>query len=224
MRTESKYRWSLIIAVVLAFGLVAQGVLLWQTRQQVAALDPGAQSEQTEELSDIEKRLLARLDEQDRQRSQQFSTDPFFGPAFGDPFAEFDRMRQRMQQTMNSFMGGSAFSGGSGITFSTGTPEIQLEETDKDFRVLIKVPEEQELALQTELENNELTVSGKITSQADRGGNGFSGQFISSSQFTRRFNLPGEVDDLKMHTEQNDEGLLIILPKRDPGKHRGGIS
>ena len=204
---------------MLVFGLVAQGVLLWQTRQQVAALDPTSEPQQSEELSDIEQRLLARLDEQDRQRSQRFSPDPFFGPAFGDPFAEFDRMRQRMQQTMNAFMGGSSFGGapfsGSSMTFSAGTPQIELEETDEDFRLLIRVPEEHEIALQTDVEDREVTVSGKISSQAGDSGNGFNRQFVSSSQFTRRFSLPGEVDDLKMHTEQDEDGLVIVLPKKD---------
>lgn len=222
MRNKTKYRLTLAIAVVLALGLVAQGVLLWQTRQQVAALDssnPAAQqSQESENLSDVEQRLLSRLDEQDKQRSQQFSQDPFFGPlgsfgpAFADPFAQFESMRQRM----NSLMGNS-FSGGSSFTFSSATPDIELEETDDDYRLLIKVPEEQEIALQTDVEDNEVTVSGKISAQSDRSGQGFSGQFISSSQFTRRFDLPGAVDDLKMRTEQNKDGLLIILPKKDPG-------
>lgn len=222
MRTESKYQWTLLIAVLLAFGLVAQGVLLWQTRQQVAALNPEPVAESTaesnKELSDIEKRLLARLDEQDRQRQQQFA-DPWGGSFFGgnafsaDPFAEFERMRQRMNQTMNAFMGGFP-SSGSSMTFGFSSPEIELEETQDDYRLLIRVPDEHEIALQTEVDDREITLSGKISAQADRGGNGYASQFVSSSQFSRRFNLPGDVDDIKMYTEQTDEGMVIVLPKK----------
>jgi len=192
---------------------------LWQTRQQVAALDPAyEQVEQDKELSDIEQRLLARLDEQEARRQQSMvgpGNSSLFG---GDPFAEFERMRQRMNQTMNAFMGGSSFAGsafaGPSMSFGFSSPDIELEETRDDFRLLIRVPEEHEIALQTDIEDREVTVSGKISSKADRGGNGYTGQFVSSSQFTRRFDLPGEVDDLKMYTEQNEEGMVIVLPKK----------
>lgn len=220
MRTERKYQWSIAIAFVLAFGLVVQGVMLWQTRQQVAALDPDyEQVEQDKELSDIEKRLLARLDEQEARRQQNLAipgNSSFFG---GDPFAEFERMRQRMNQTMNAFMGGSSSFGstfaGPSMSFGFSSPEIELEETEEDYRLLIRVPEEHEIALQTEVDDREVTVSGEVSSKASRGGSGFSGQFVSSSQFTRRFDLPGEVDDLKMYTEQSKEGMVIVLPKKE---------
>jgi len=223
MRTESKYKWSIAIAAVLAIGLVAQGVLLWQTRQQVAALDPGyeqaAQEREDEELSDIEQRLLSRLDEQEARR-QQSVADPWNGGFFGgDPFAEFERMRQRMNQTMNAFMGGSAIAGSSlaspSMSFGFSSPEIELKETQEDYRLLIRVPEEHEIALQTDVDDRRVTLSGKISASADRGGNGFTGQFVSSSQFTRRFDLPGEVDDLKMYTEQSEQGMVIVLPKQE---------
>ncbi len=220
MRTESKYKWTIVIAVVLAFGLVAQGVLLWQTRQQVAALNPAIeQTNADEELSDIEKRLLARLEEQDSRRPQS-PLDPWGNNAISsgafatDPFAEFERMRQRMNQSMNAFMGGFSNAGPS-MTFSMSSPDIELEETKEDYRLLIRVPEEHEIALQTEVDDREITVSGKISAQADRSGSGFAGQFISSSQFTRRFDLPGEVDDIKMYTEQTEDGMVIVLPKKE---------
>jgi|GEM_PF-1510970 len=229
MRTKSKYKWALGIAVVLTCGLIAQGLLLWQTRQQLAELDPSVSApslfptitlsssadKSDDELSDIEKRLLARLDEKDQQRSL---VDPWGGSMLAsDPFAEFERMRQRMNQSINSLMGGFS-PAGPAMSFGFGSsgfssPEIELEETHDDYRLLIRVPEQHAISLQTEVEDREITISGRVSAQSGDSGRGYSSQFVSSSQFTRRFDLPGDVDDIKMYTEQTDEGMMIVLPK-----------
>lgn len=207
MRTETKFKWAVGVAIVMAIGLIVQGVLLWQTRseQTVAGLDPDPA------VNSIEQKILKQLDDEEPQ--SQF-LDPWGGSLFGsDPFAQMDKQMQQMRQQMNSLFSGATLPGNA-VTFSLQSPDIELEETADDFRVVINVPENSEIELNTDVEDQEVTVSGKVSAQMDRSGNGFNGQFISSSQFSRRFDLPGEVDELGVRTENSDNGLVVVIPKK----------
>lgn len=217
MGSENKFRWAIALSVLLAIALVIQGVLLWQTRQQVAALDPGLELREQaseQELTPLEEKILARLeakDPQPRRSPGQLSPGAnslFDGSLFSsDPFASFEQMRQRMDSLMAG-MGPS-----SGMSFSLQSPDFQLEETEDDYRLLIKVPEQHEIDLQTEVEDREVIVRGSISSNRSQTGNGLSSQFVSSSQFNRRFDLPGDVNEVGVYTEQSNEGLVLVMPK-----------
>jgi HSP20 family molecular chaperone IbpA len=217
MRSEAKFRWAIGLSVLLAIALVIQGVLLWQTRQQVAALDPGLEMREQaseQELTPLEEKILARLEAKDPQpRRSPGQLSPGANSLFGgslfssDPFASFEQMRQRMDSLMAG-MGPS-----SGMSFSLQSPDFQLEETEDDYRLLIKVPEQHEIDLQTEVEDREVIVRGSISSNRSQTGNGLSSQFVSSSQFNRRFDLPGDVNEVGVYTEQSNEGLVLVMPK-----------
>lgn len=55
---------------------------------------------------------------------------------------------------------------------------------------------------------------GKVTAElSNRSGNA-SSQMLSSSQFSRRFDLPGAVDELGVLTVQDEKGLVVVIPKK----------
>ncbi|MCI5106765.1 MAG: Hsp20 family protein [Pseudomonadales bacterium] len=221
MRSETTFRWAIGLSVLLAIALVIQGVLLWQTRQQLAALDPGLEMREQgsardseQELTPLEEKILARLEAKDPQpRSSLRQLSPGANSLFGgslfssDPFASFDQMRQRMDALM------SGMGPASGMSLSLRSPDFQLQETEDDYRLLIKVPEQHEIDLQTEVEDREVIVRGSISSNRSQTGNGLSSQFVSSSQFNRRFDLPGDVNEVGVYTEQSNEGLVLVMPK-----------
>lgn len=209
MRSENKFRWAIALSVLLAIALVVQGVLLWQTRQQVAALDPAwSQREIAQELTPLEEKILARLEAKDPQptvtRRPLTGNSSLFGT---DPFASFDAMRQRMDNLM------AGLGSGNRMSFTMQSPDFQLQETEDDYRLLIKVPEQHEIDLQTEVEDREVIVRGSISSNRSQTGNGLSSQFVSSSQFNRRFDLPGDVNEVGVYTEQSNKGLVLVMPK-----------
>jgi HSP20 family molecular chaperone IbpA len=220
MHSEHKFRWAIALSVLLAIALVIQAAVLWQTRQQLAALAPGLSQQQAEQqLTPLEEKILARLEAKDPRPSsspRQLSpgANSLFGSSFfgGDPFASIEQMRQRM----DALMAGSSPAGAMG--FSLQNPDFQLQETEDDYRLLIKVPEQHELDLQTEVEDREVVVRGSISSNRHSNGNGLASQFMSSSQFNRRFDLPGDVNEVGVYTEQSDEGLVLVMPKAKPGR------
>lgn len=221
MGSENKFRWAIGLSILLAIALVIQGVLLWQTRQQMAALDPGLEMREPaseQELTPLEEKILARLEAKDPQpRSSPGQLSPGANSLFGgslfssDPFASFDQMRQRMDALM------SGMGPASGMSLSLRSPDFQLQETEDDYRLLIKVPEQHEIDLQTEVEDREVIVRGSISSNRSQTGNGLSSQFISSSQFNRRFDLPRDVNEVGVYTEQSNEGLVLVMPKAKSG-------
>jgi HSP20 family molecular chaperone IbpA len=218
MRFNKALVWAL--GGLLTLGLVVQSVLLWQTRQELAAL----RGDEADLPNSIEERLLAQLDAQQSRRapaigsgsssSAPLSNSPFdlFGGFSADPFTRMEQMRQQMNSVFgNSFSG---ISGLSGMQFTLQSPEIALEETSDEFRVRIQVPERHEIDLQTEVEDQQVTVFGKVTAESSSQNGSASSQMLSSSQFSRRFDLPGSVDELGVHTIQDEQGLVVVIPKK----------
>ena len=204
MATQTRFRWAIAVSAALALGLLVQGWLLWQTRQELAQLRPDEA-----ELSPIEQRILADLEAQERDRQARIF-DPLSSSIFStDPFDHFQQMQQRMDRLFGGLGNSPA-----GFGFSVSSPDIVLDENEQEFRLLIKVPEQHEIDLNTRVEYRQVTVSGKITAQADNSGNGFASQFSSHSQFARTFDLGWDVDALGVHTEQTEEGLAVVLPKK----------
>lgn len=211
MSTENKHRAILAFAVFCLLGLVAQSLQLQQARQQLA-------QQTTDEAnlpSSIEQRLLNELDKQDESRAtaiQPFSAWPFAGAS---PF----------QSTLDSLfmdfpfsgLGGSPFtSGSSSSVFSNlASPEIEIVESDEEFRVLIPSNEQQEIELNTSVENNSLSVSGVITEREEQVTGTLSSNFVSRRQFARTIDLPAEVDELGVLTRNTDAGIEITLPKKN---------
>ena len=156
--------------------------------------------------------------------------DPFgmIGGAW-DPFAEFDRMQQEMHQQMQQFMSGNGFSGsffdfdsfgqgGLGFSSSFGLqsqPHIEYEETADAYVVTVEIPEGSEVEVTTELNGQELTISGKVTVEENSQvpGNAFSSR--QTQQFAQTFTLPGDVDPLGITSETEDSRVVVNIPRTD---------
>jgi len=184
------------LAVLLGVGFAAQSYQVYRLNQKVASLET-----HTDTLGELASLAPA--------------TPP---PSVGDPWGVFGGsdpfagMRQLQQQMDSLFGTGFPLRGGlAGSAFSvSGSPTIELDETDEDYRVVIGVPENGELELSTDIEDNAVRVAGSIEFA-----NGASpgGSIVSRSQFSRSIPLDEPVDPLGMRTDRDDHAIVITIPK-----------
>ena len=134
--------------------------------------------------------------------------DPFGASVFGsDPFARLQQMQSQMDQLFNNMNS----SGGFSAAFSQ--PDIAVEESDTEFRVVITLAEGSDVELSTALEDSTLSISAEIrTSQQDNRG-GLQTNSTSVSQFSRAIELGEPVDAKGMKTERSEGEIVITVPK-----------
>lgn len=202
MKTETKNRLLVSGLLLCLIGLLAQSLYLWRLERTLAA---GADN-------NLPDRIQQRLDAiaGSAPVADPLDIDSWIGPAFPvDPFSRMQQMQQQMNSIFSTF-GAPAFPGFSGTSISGNSPTLMLEETDSEYQVNVQTPPNEELTIDTELEENLLVVSGTSTRKQSVGGSSFS----SRSQFSRSFDLPKPVDALGIYSEAYEGGLRIHVPKK----------
>ena len=212
-----KGKVNLLVAAVAAASLlatVALGVYTWHLHGQLNQVS-GAADE-----TSIKTELLDKFEDvqdQNATNSQLASPlDPFAGFA-GDPFATMQQMQQQMDELFKSATGGSSFSfGGNGFgrVFSPlQQPEINVEESDDEYRIVISVAKGTDVDLSTDLENNTLSISAEVRSEQHASNGGMQSSSTSMSQFSRSIMLDEPVDATGMQTRKSDDEIVISIPK-----------
>jgi HSP20 family molecular chaperone IbpA len=132
-----------------------------------------------------------------------------------DPFAA---MHQRMQQMLERFSSGndwfnSPLFSTPGLGLGSGSPKISTEDKGDYYRVTVTLPEGQSMEINTEIEDQQLRIHGKVEQSSSHPASGLA-QSFSSSEFTRTITLPEPVDEAAMTVEQKDHRVEIKIPKR----------
>ncbi|MCB1671118.1 MAG: Hsp20 family protein [Gammaproteobacteria bacterium] len=145
------------------------------------------------------------------------SPNPLADPwAFGngiDPFTNLWQMQQQMDSLFGSVLGGTGSRPSMTFGSFASSPDIEVKESDQDYEVIIGVPENGELELSTDIEDNTVRVAGSI-SYENTGKNGsLASSFTGRSQFSRSIPLAKPVDPLAMHTDRKDDQFVITIPK-----------
>lgn len=212
MRTEIKNRLLLMFSILCLIALSGQTILLWQTNNRLAETIGG----QDEIPASIEQRLLAELDKKDAANA---SRTPF---SYGTPFGGSSQLQDYVDSIFSNF-GMSPFSGSrlfppnsmSSMTFSAAIPEIALDETGEEYRILIPVQPDQEVELNTNIEDSSISLAGTITEKSQQSRSNFSASSFSQRQFAKTLSLPSPVDEFGMTTTQTEAGIEITLPKKN---------
>ncbi len=212
MGAETKNRLILALGMGFLIGFAGQSYLLWQANEKLAQAFPA----QDDIPASIEKRLLAELEKKDAARAARA---PFGYPT---PLANQMPLQDYFDSFfsgfgMPTFSQGSLFPRGSimGTAFATAVPEIAIDETEEDYRILIPVSADQELELNTNVEENSISVTGVITEKSQQAQNNFSASSFSQRQFAKTQDLPTPVDEFGMTTTQTEAGIEIKLPKKN---------
>jgi len=220
MNTQIKYRLLLVFSMLCLIGLAVQGAYLWQLNARLN----GTASTSDPRVRAIEEKILAEIDPPGAA-SGNVNTFNWPQSTFADPFSSLQQMQQQMDSLFGSFgFGGFGGFGGIGgisrpnsfssMTFSSATPRIEVSETPTEYRITIPVTPDEEIELNTSVEDNALSVSGTIKNSANNQNQNFAASVFSQSQFSRTINLPEPVDEFGLTTQQTDSEIIISVPKK----------
>lgn len=208
MRTETKYRLLLTFSFLCLIGFAGQTLQLWKINDQLAQLNP-----ETKEIPEsIEQRIVAELD----KKATSLARRP--GMSAPSPFGNLQQIEDYMDSMFAGF--GSPFFPSNSLlsrnsfSFSSAVPEIAVDETEKDYQILVPVKPEQEIELSTNIEDNAVSISGVVTENLQQSQNNFAGSYLSQRQFDKTLKLPTPIDQFGMTTEQTDGGIRITIPKK----------
>lgn len=222
LRSVTKDTRALLIAGVAALSLLCTTALAaysWTLHREVRELrgDNGAQRDILQKLEQTAEQAAKERAEIERQMSL---FDPWVGTGFGsDPFQRLQQMQQQMDQLFNGMPGSSMnFSlngpgGFSAFSSSMRQPEITVQESDEEYRVIIAVADGSEVELATELEDNMLSISAQVRSEITNSSGGFQSSSTSVSQFSRSIMLDEPVDATGMQTNKTAKEIVITIPK-----------
>lgn len=191
----------------------------WQLNRELSALRG--------EDDSAKPQLLSKLEDLAEQQNRNTAPTPLFDPAFdpfgsslfdSDPFARLQQMQSKLDQLFNNM---SSRFGISGFTAAFKQPEIAVQESDEEFRVVITLAAGSEVELSTQIENTTLSISAQIrtTQQISAGGKQTSS--VRVSQFSRAIDLGEPVDATGVKTETSAEEIVITVQKKSPWQAPG---
>ena len=168
--------------------------------------------------------LLEKLEQTASLQTQPQTPSSLFGTAnsgfsnslFADPIAQMQQMEAEMDRifsgfTSPMFASRPSFFGGSFASLTQ--PQVDVQETDDEFRVVISMAEGSELELQTDLADNTLSISAQVRNQTQNNSGGRQTSSSFMSQFSRDIFLDAPVDATGMKTEKSDSAVTIRIPK-----------
>lgn len=141
-------------------------------------------------------------------------------PAFhrdADPFMALHREVNRLFDDAFRGFGFESFGAGRFPSLasgrSTGWPDIEVSETDKDIRVAAELPGLDEKDVEVLLDADILTLRGEKRSESEDKERQFSERFYG--RFERRIALGAEVQEDKVEARFKNGVLTIVIPKTE---------
>lgn len=137
-----------------------------------------------------------------------------------DPFREMQRMQEQMDRVFGEAMGrfqrsdrfASLLQGAEPFT-----PDIDVSESEEEYRITVNLPGMDESAIQVEMEGQVLRISGEIEEQIETKND--EGVVLhrerKTGRFRRAMRLPEPVDSKSLSTEFDQGVLRITVPKTD---------
>lgn len=224
MEKTQKYPLSDILIGALLCLLVVLSVFTWNLATEVRNLQTATQQQNpaSAEVTPVTQVQNAPLTQSQQGNNAPASSNPLAG--FNDPFMDsffirpsssFAEMQQHMDELMNSMTQGFPFFNQEDFGFGliSSGPAITMTENSDAYRIVIAIPEGQEVEVNTELNNNFLMVSGSVKSERDESISGFSSRSMQESRFSQSLYLSDAVDEAGMQVERNDNEIVITVPK-----------
>ena len=220
MSNQGKIRLTAAVAVAI---IGALGIYSWQLRQELAVAQGSTASESSEPLRE---KLEALADRQSATDNFPSLFDPGMNFNGFNPSQQLQQMQQRMDELFNSMTapGGSLGSGLGGFglggfgpagssSWQLQQPNIDLQESDKDYRITLSIADGSEIELETELEDQTLSISAEVRSEIRNNSGNMQSSSSSVSQFSRSIFLDEAVDATGLKTEKGADEIVITIPK-----------
>jgi len=97
-------------------------------------------------------------------------------------------------------------------------PATDIEETDKEFRIVFELPGMEKKDIKVSVEDNILTVSGERKDRSEEKGKNYVRSEIRCGSFSRSFSLPRTVDVNNVAADYRDGLLTVTLQKTEEAK------
>ena len=160
-------------------------------------------------------------------QTQSSSGAPMLQPSLPEPWPKdwdpwkdpwnssgnFSALQKRMDEMMNRMMPGQSIFSNRGFGLSQSSPMVTMTESSNEYKVVVTVPEGQEVELNTELTDGVLKISGKVKKSSEESSGGFSAHSQSTSQFSQSMTLGEAINESAMKTEHNENEIVIRIPK-----------
>ena len=100
-------------------------------------------------------------------------------------------------------------------------PEVNIQETNDDFRVEMAAPGLRKEDFHIELDDDTLTIWSEVTddNQAEEQNNYIQREF-SYRSFKRSFHLPNTVETTKIEAKYHNGLLSMVIPKKEDAKRK----
>jgi len=199
---------SLAAAAVITISIL--GLYSWHLTQELAAA-------QSDSASAASPALMEKLGNLAQQQQQSFASD---FPALIDPGAFFggtgpaQQLQQHMDALFRSLSAPAAsFGFSSPLLGDLHQPQINVLESEEEYRVTIPIAEGIDIDLATDLADRTLSISAEVRSQISNSSGSRHTSQSSISQFSRSIVLDEAVDATGMRTEKRADEIVITIPK-----------
>ena len=102
----------------------------------------------------------------------------------------------------------------SGISKSS-SPAVNVEETDKDFRIEVAAPGLEKEDLKVSVDDGVLTISSEQKEEKEDQNENYIRREFGYTSFSRSFTLPEEVDSEKIIAKHKNGVLNVTIPKAE---------
>lgn len=97
-------------------------------------------------------------------------------------------------------------------------PAVNISENDKEYKLQLAVPGMKKEDFKIAIEENMLVVSAENKKENEEKTERYTRKEFSFSSFTRRFNLPDNVDDTQISANYENGIMHLNLPKKAEAK------
>jgi HSP20 family protein len=127
-----------------------------------------------------------------------------------------DRMNDLFEEMWQKI--GKHHTGVSGRVFTGGPPHTDLSEGNADWRLEIETPGMEEEHLEILVGDDQLTIKGEKMMEREETGRSYHLSERAFGHFSRRFDLPGDVDPERAKARYRNGVLTITIPKKAGAK------
>jgi HSP20 family protein len=131
-----------------------------------------------------------------------------------DPIHNFSSL----QEQVNRLFEGTFPSRGDESTLTTGSPSVDVYETENDLVIKADLPGMNDKDLDVRVENNLLTIRGERKFEQEVKEENYLRVERASGSFSRSFSLPNTVSTEAIKAEYKDGVLSLTLPKHAESK------
>lgn len=139
----------------------------------------------------------------------------------GDPVYELQRGMNRL---FDEFFEGFGSLAPFGEQLGAFTPQVDVVENDKEYKVTAELPGLDEEDIEVSLDHNMLTISGEKKAKKEDKGDDYYRMERSYGSFRRAIPMPDEIQADQVDATFKKGVLTVLLPKTETGQKRKRIS